>query len=131
VRRAWEWFTDLGFGAWVLGGAVLLGLALVVALVAGRGDTRDTSCADAQRSETLIDRYDGQRLTARQAMRLHEAATHLRAVADRTHGTPQQVLRQAAQVAGSARAGRVFDAGFSYGRFQSVCDYADRGPERP
>jgi hypothetical protein len=126
LRLFWDWYTDLGFGGWVLTGGVLIGLAFLVSLVVGHGDHPDSSCQVAQPYESLVDRYDGRVLTARQAARLHVAATRLQAAAESTAGHPRDVLSGAAQVAGAAQAGSRFDAGLTYGRFADACDFSSR-----
>lgn len=82
LRLFWDWYTDLGFGGWVLTGGVLIALALATSLVVGHGDSSHSSCQAAQPYEALIDQYDGRLLTARQASRLHDASTHLQAEAE-------------------------------------------------
>ena len=123
---AWDWYTDLGFGAWVLTGGVLVALAFVTSVVVGHGDKPDSSCQAAQPYESLIDQYDGRLLTGLQASRLHAASAHLQSAADSTVGHKKQVLTEAAQVAGAAQAGSTFDPGFTFGRFTDGCDFSAR-----
>lgn len=128
LRLGWDWYTDLGFGAWVIGVVVVLALGLGIAVLVGHGESRDTSCSDASSYASLMARYDDTRLTAPQAARLQKAVAPLQAASESANGQTRRVLAEMAQVAGTATAGQTFDAGFAPGRFQSVCDYSGQGP---
>lgn len=127
LRRPWDWYTDLGFGAWLLALGVLAVTCLVIAVLVGHGDTKNTACGDAQKYLALIERYDGKTLTTPQVARLRLGATHLQAASAEAVGAPKRVLAEAAGVASMARQGRRFDAGFVPGRFASVCEFGGGG----
>lgn len=124
LQRLWDWYTDLGFGAWLLAGGLLAATVLVIGVIVSHGAAPNATCDRARPYVSLIDKYDGLPLTPRQAAQLHHASTRLQAASDGAVGEPQRVLAGAARTAGSARAGRQFDAGFASGRFQSVCDFS-------
>jgi hypothetical protein len=123
LRRCWDWYTDLGLAAWLLGLGVLMVVFVVIAVLVGHGHTRNTACGDSQKYVTLIDSYNGRTLTAAQVARLHLGATHLQAASAEAVGATKRVLAEAAGVADRARDGRRFDAASVSGRFDSVCKF--------
>jgi hypothetical protein len=127
LQRPWDWYIDLGFGAWLLALGVLTATCLVIAVLVGHGDTKNTACGDAEKYVALIDSYDGKTLTAPQVARLRVGATHLQAASAEAVGAPKRVLAEAAGVASLAREGRRFDGRFVPGRFASVCEFGGGG----
>jgi hypothetical protein len=126
LRLVWDWYTDLGFGGWVLSGGVLVAIAFGVSLTVGHGESTDTACDDAQPYVQVINQYDGKVLNPHQAALLQNAATQLQADADDAVGHKKQVLAYAAQIAGAASSGAEFDGAFAYGRFQDACDFSSQ-----
>lgn len=125
LRLAWDWYTDLGFGSWLIAGGVLIVTVLVIAVIVGHFDSADTSCATAKNYASILNRYNGTRLTEQQAAQLHRASSRLQAVAtDAPGGERRQALIVAAQVASTAQAGARFDAGGIAGQLASVCDFS-------
>jgi hypothetical protein len=126
-KLAWDWYASLGFGTWLLTAGILAGAALVVAVVVGHGSSPNTACRDSATSVTVINRYDGHRLTAHGAAELHRAGDRLESASRSAIGATKSVLAEAAQVAGSAKAGQRFDAGPVGGRYDGVCNFAGGG----
>jgi hypothetical protein len=121
IGLAWAWFTDLGQGAWMLAVGVALAGALVLAIIDGRGGPEPSACGSARVAELRLVHSDGRRLTSAQAARLHRDSTLLYTLSGKAYGGAVGALKYAAQMAGAAQPGQLFDAGFSGGKYQSAC----------
>ncbi len=122
VHSLWDWFTDLGTGAWILGLGVLVGGALLVAVIQGRSGPEQSACQKAAPYVVTISKMDlGRPLTQVQAQQLHNASSQLSALAPTGFGSNKQAITDAARLAGGAQAGQPFSAGNTIGEFQSAC----------
>jgi hypothetical protein len=122
LHSLWDWFTDLGAGAWVLGLGVLVGGALLVAVIQGRSGPEQTACQQARPYVETISQMDlGRPLTLVQAQRLHNASSQLTALARTGFGANKHAITDAARISGGAQAGQPFSAGDTIDEFQSAC----------
>jgi hypothetical protein len=122
LHSLWDWFTDLGAGAWILGLGVLVGGALLVAVVQGRGGPEKSACQQARPSVETISRMDvGRPLTQTQAQQLHNASSQLTALVGTATGGSKHAIGDAAALAGSAQAGQPFSAGNTVDEFDGAC----------
>jgi hypothetical protein len=122
IHSLWDWFTDLGAGAWILGLGVLVGGALLVAVIQGRSGPEQTACQQARPYVDTISQMDrGKPLTQVQAQQLHNASSQLTALAPTGFGSNKHAINDAARVAGGAGAGQPFSAGNTIDEFQSAC----------
>ena len=55
LRAVWDYLRDLGNGAWILIAAGVVGVAVVVAVIQGRGGPDQQPCDQAQRYMNTID----------------------------------------------------------------------------
>jgi hypothetical protein len=124
MAQAWDWFTDLGQGAWMLGigGAVVV--ALAVAVIHGRHDPGGSPCSLAQpyvsQMRTLSEERH-HRLDEGDITWLRNASTRLQAIDGQAFGDDVAPIREAAQIAAAARPGRHLDTGAMTARFDSAC----------
>ena len=127
-RSCWDWFTDLGAGAWILGLGVLVGGALLVAVIQGRSGPEQSACQQATPYVDTIRRLDGGKpLTQVEAQQLHNASSQLTALTGTAFGDNKQAITDAARLAASAQAGRPFSVGSTVGEFDGACPRAFSG----
>ena len=118
----WDWFTDLGTGAWVLGLGVIVGCALLVAVIQGRSGPEQSACQQARPYVDTISQLDrGKPLTQVQARQLHNASSQLTALTRTAFGANRRAIVDAAGLAASAQAGRPFAVGNTVGEFDGAC----------
>jgi hypothetical protein len=128
VVSGWDRFTDLGQGSWLLGLGLVVAVGLGVALYVGHGDTGASACRTADPTVRSVLALDGQpSLTSSQTNQLHADSTLLAAAAKDAAGETRTVLEYVAGVAGDAQEARPFDAGFTQGKFDSVCSFSRTG----
>jgi hypothetical protein len=120
-----DWFIDLGQGAWLLGLAVVVVVALGIAVVVSHGDSGTSACQTADPFVSSILALDGEpSLTSSQANRLHADSTQLAALAKGAAGETRTALAYAADVSGAAQQGQPFDSGFTEGKYVGVCSFS-------
>ena len=120
VISAWDWFTDLGQGAWLLGLGVLIIGGLAVALVMGRGS--ESSCDQAVTPVHDIQLHDGnQSLQPDAAQQLHQDATTLDHLVTETTGDQRTAMQALASVAHHARVNQAFHAHAALDDYHSAC----------
>ena len=128
LRRAWDRFSDLGVGAWLLRAGVLVVSGLLVAIIQGRSGPEPVACDQAQPYvDTLTRMAHGEPLTSIQVGRLQNASSQLTALVPTAHGADRKAITDAARVAGGARAGRPLQADDVLIEFEATCTYGD-GP---
>lgn len=123
LARAWDWFTDLGPGSWLLVGTLVVAIALGVAVYEGQHDRGATPCLRAApvqgRMEALAE--DSAPLTAHQADTVHLVSTELTAIAGTAFGSEADALQGLARAAGRARVGHVFHDDGAQTSYDAVC----------
>ena len=122
-HRFWDWFTDLGVGAWVVGLGVLAGAGLLVAVIQGRGGPEQSACHEARPYvDAVSSAVSGRPLAQAQAQNVRNAATQLDALSS-TAVSPddRRAIAAVAQVAGAAQAGQALDAEQAITEFEGAC----------
>jgi hypothetical protein len=129
LQRAWDWFSDLGVGAWLLGVGVLVASGLLVAIIQGRSGPDPVACDQAQPYVDTITRmaHSGH-LTSVQVGRLQDASARLTAFAPTAHGDDRRAITDAARVAGTAQAGRRLQVDTVLIEFEAACSRGGSGP---
>jgi hypothetical protein len=117
---AWEWFTDLGVGAWLLGGGVVAVLILVLAVIQGRSGPQPSPC-DRASSYVVTMENSHHRLSPGKAAAMRRLAPRLNALAQQAFGDDPGALHALAQVAAGAQAGHPLDAQAVVGRYDAAC----------
>jgi hypothetical protein len=117
---AWEWFTDLGVGAWLLGGGVVAVLVLVIAVIQGRSGSQVSPC-DRASSYVVTMESSRHRLSTRKAAAMRRLAPPLNALAKQAFGDDPGALRALAQVAAGAQAGHPLNAQTVVDRYHTAC----------
>jgi hypothetical protein len=123
AHRFWDWFTDLGSGAWALGLSVLVGGALLVAVIQGRGGPEQSACHQARPYvDTVQSATSGQVLTQAQAQNVRNAATQLGALtSSAVSDDDRRAIARIARVAGGAQPGQSLDAVQAVTEFDAAC----------
>ncbi len=117
---AWDWYADLGQGAWLLTLGVLAVGALVLALVIGHGGTN--GCDLAARPVSVVELYDGNRsLPGNGADQLYLVARNFDHLAAETTGPERTAVTDFAHVARTAKQGKLFDAEAALSEYQNAC----------
>jgi hypothetical protein len=120
VVSSWDWFTDLGQGAWLLGFGVLIVGCLVVAIVMGRGS--ESSCDQAVTPVHDIQLHDSnQSLQPDAAHQLHQDATTLDQLVTETTGDQRKAMQALASAAHHARVNQAFHAHAALDAYHSAC----------
>ena len=120
MRSAWNWFSDLGQGAWLLTISVLVVAGIALAVVEGRGGA--STCDRALRQANQVRLYDGNTSLLDGARHeLHLAATQLDLLAGEATGAQRQALQALAEDARSARANQPFHAKSQLAALHDAC----------
>ena len=115
-----DWLTDLGQGAWLLALSVLVGGAVVLAVIVGRGAT--STCDQAVHQLNQVRLYDGNNsLMPGAPQELHVAAAQLDELAGQSTGAQRQALHALAEDARSARANQPFHAKSQLAAVHDAC----------
>jgi hypothetical protein len=121
-QRVWDYLRDLGTGGWLLILAGVVAVAVVVAVIQGRGGPDKMPCDQAQPSVSTISKLSQSgRLSAVEAAQLHNAATQLSAIAGTSSGDDQRAIKDAAAAAAGAEAGQPFNAVEILDEFDAAC----------
>jgi hypothetical protein len=115
-----DWLSDLGFGALVLVGGVVVVGALGLSLVMGRSSPSicDQTVGDAH----TIRLYNGSRdLPPEAAFTLHQTGRALVASAEKASGAQHDALMTMAATAKGARTGQPFDAKPALASYHGAC----------
>jgi hypothetical protein len=124
IGGGWDWFTDLGQGAWMLGVGGVLVVALAVAVIQGRHDPGGSPCSLAQPYVSQMRTLSEERhhlLDDGDITWLRNASARLTAIDGQAFGDDAAPIEEAAQLATAARAGRHLDAGAMTARFDTAC----------
>jgi hypothetical protein len=120
IRSVWDWFTDLGQGSWLLAIGVLAVVAIVVAVVVGRGGA--SVCDKAVDPVHDLRLHDGNQALQPDAVdQLHTDAQTLDQLASETTGRQHQAMEALAGAAHHARAGQAFHAGAALDAYHAAC----------
>jgi hypothetical protein len=120
VVSAWDWFTDLGQGSWLLALGVLIVAGLAVAIVMGRGS--ESSCDQAITPVHDIRLHDGnQSLQSEAVYQLHQDAKTLDTLVTETTGDQRTAMQALATVAHHARVNQPFHAQSALDDYHSAC----------
>lgn len=120
ARSAWNWFSDLGQGAWLLTISVLVVAGIALAVVEGRGGA--STCDRALRQANQVRLYDGNTSLLDGAQHeLHLAATQLDLLAGEATGAQRQALQALAEDARSARTNQPFHAKSQLAALHDAC----------
>ena len=120
MRSAWNWFSDLGQGAWLLTLSVLVVAGIALAVVEGRDGA--CTCDQALHQVDRVRLYDGNTSLmdgAQHELRL--AATQLDLLAGEATGAQRQALQALAEDARSARANQPFHAKSQLAALHDAC----------
>jgi hypothetical protein len=120
VKAVRDWLSDLGFGALVLVGGIVLVGALGLSLVMGRSSPSicDQTVGDAH----TIGLYNGSRdLPPDATITLHQAGRALVARAEKASGAQHDALMTMSDTAKGARTGQPFHATSALASYHGVC----------
>jgi hypothetical protein len=127
LDQAWQWFTDLGQGAWLLALSVVVVAAIGLAVVEGRNDPGGTPCSQAEpyvmRMEGLTSSRHHPRLDDADMAWLHNASARLTAISGRAFGDDVAAIELAARTAAQAQPGKRMNAGTMATKFDAACGY--------
>ena len=126
MRRAlhavWDYLRDLGNGAWVLIAACIAVVAVVVAVVQGRGGPDQQPCDQAEQYLTTLSQLSQSgRLSQVEVAQLHNAATQLGAIGSTAFSDEKRAINDASDAAAGARAGQPFDGVEILDEFGAAC----------
>ena len=120
VHGAWDWFTGLGLGAWLLTVGVLTGGAFILTVVMAQSPL--SACDRTVDDYRSVNVYNGsERLTGEAADALHEDAKGLASAAQDASGQQRTALTGLAATAQGARHGAPFDATSSLAAYRDAC----------
>jgi hypothetical protein len=120
IRSAWDWFTDLGQGSWLLAIGVFAVVAIVVAVVVGRGG--ESVCDKAVDPVHDVRLHDGnQSLLSDAADQLRTDAQTFDELASETTGQQHQAMEALARATHHARVGQAFHAGPALDAYHAAC----------
>jgi len=132
MRRAlhavWDYLRDLGNGAWVLIAACIAVVAVVVAVVQGRGGPDQQPCDQAEQYLTTLSQLSQSgRLSQVEVAQLHNAATQLGAIGRTAFSDEKRAINDASHAAAGARAGQPFNEVEIVDEFGAACPHGRFG----
>ncbi len=117
-----DYLSDLGVGGWFLVLTGLVVVAIVVAVIQGRGGPDQQPCDQAQASMRTISQLSGSGpLSQVEVASLHNAAAQLDALSKTAHSDEKGAMQDAAALAAGAGAGQRFDAVQVLDEFSAAC----------
>jgi hypothetical protein len=122
VRAVSDYLHDLGVGGWLLVLTGVVGVAIVIAVIQGRGGPDEQSCDQAFEPVGTISQLSRSGpLSPVEAARLHNAGTRLDALSQTALSDEKGAIQDAATLAASAEVGQRFDAVQVLDEFYVAC----------